>query len=148
MFILTHPVDFPCGRKPEGPEKTHDFRQSCVDRLFSHEPIARIELTFSQVKRACSDDRATEAPIISPRYAEYASSNPARVNSYCLRGKSIWLATYTPLRTYQFCTYTVQIQWRDASNCVSVWPEPTSGDFNKNDLMPGTKKIQDGGYKC
>jgi hypothetical protein len=39
------------------------------------------------------------------------------------------------------------MQWRDASDCVSVWPEPTSGDFNKNNLMPGTKKIQDGGYK-
>ena len=35
MFNLTHPVNFPCGRKPEHPEKTHDFRQS-VDRLFSH----------------------------------------------------------------------------------------------------------------
>jgi hypothetical protein len=33
VFILTHPVNFPCGRKPEHPEKTHDFRQS-VDRLF------------------------------------------------------------------------------------------------------------------
>ena len=28
MFILTHPVNFPCGRKPERPEKTHDFRES------------------------------------------------------------------------------------------------------------------------
>jgi hypothetical protein len=27
MFILTHPVNFPCGRKPEYPEKTQDFRQ-------------------------------------------------------------------------------------------------------------------------
>ena len=25
---LTHPVYFPCGRKPERPEETHDFRQS------------------------------------------------------------------------------------------------------------------------
>jgi hypothetical protein len=28
MFILTHPVNIPCGRKPERPEKTHDFRKS------------------------------------------------------------------------------------------------------------------------
>jgi hypothetical protein len=28
IFILTHPVNFPCGRKPEHPEKTHNFRQS------------------------------------------------------------------------------------------------------------------------
>jgi hypothetical protein len=27
-FILTHPVNFLCGRKPEHPEKTHNFRQS------------------------------------------------------------------------------------------------------------------------
>jgi hypothetical protein len=24
-FYLTHPVDFPCGRKPEYPGKTHDY---------------------------------------------------------------------------------------------------------------------------
>ena len=28
-----HPVNFPCGRKPENPEKTHDFWQS-VEELF------------------------------------------------------------------------------------------------------------------
>ena len=28
-----HPVIFPCGRKPENPEKTHDFRQN-VNKLF------------------------------------------------------------------------------------------------------------------
>jgi hypothetical protein len=27
-LIPTHPINFPCGRKPEYPEKTHDFRQS------------------------------------------------------------------------------------------------------------------------
>ena len=27
-FCLTHPVNFPCGRKPEYPEETHDSRQS------------------------------------------------------------------------------------------------------------------------
>jgi hypothetical protein len=26
-FCPTHPVNFPCGRKPEYPEETHDFRQ-------------------------------------------------------------------------------------------------------------------------
>jgi hypothetical protein len=34
-LIPTHPVNIPFGRKPEYPEKTHDFRQS-VDWLFSH----------------------------------------------------------------------------------------------------------------
>ena len=26
-YYLTHAVNFPCGRKPEYPEKTNDFRQ-------------------------------------------------------------------------------------------------------------------------
>ena len=55
VFILTHPVNFPCGRKPEYPEKTHDFRQS-IDRLFSHESVARLQPTNSEVEGACFDD--------------------------------------------------------------------------------------------
>ena len=27
-FCITHPVNFPFGKKPEYPEETHDFRQS------------------------------------------------------------------------------------------------------------------------
>jgi hypothetical protein len=54
-FIPTHPVNFSRGRKPEHPEKTHDFRQS-VDRLLSHESVARIKPTNSEVKGAGSDD--------------------------------------------------------------------------------------------
>jgi hypothetical protein len=42
MFILTHPANLPCGRKPERPEKIHDFR------LFSHEVVARIVYPRSQ----------------------------------------------------------------------------------------------------
>ena len=34
--IITHPVNFPCGRKLENPDKTLDFRQS-VDELFPRE---------------------------------------------------------------------------------------------------------------
>jgi hypothetical protein len=60
VFILTHPVNFPYGRKPERPEKTHDFRQS-VGRLFPLGSVASIEPTISEVKGACSDDCATEA---------------------------------------------------------------------------------------
>ena len=33
LLILTHPVNFLCGRKPENPEKTHD---KSVDKLFPH----------------------------------------------------------------------------------------------------------------
>jgi hypothetical protein len=54
VLILTHPVNFPCGRKLEHPEKTYDFQQS-VDRLFSHESVARIEPTISEVKGAGAD---------------------------------------------------------------------------------------------
>ena len=36
LFILTHPVNFTCGRKPENLEKNHDFRQS-VDEFFPRE---------------------------------------------------------------------------------------------------------------
>ena len=63
VFILTHPVNFPCERKPEHPEKTHDFRQS-VDGLFSHESVTRIEPTNSEVKGACSYDRSYN-PILA-----------------------------------------------------------------------------------
>ena len=68
MFITTHPVDSPCGRKPEYPEKATTFES--VDRLFSPEFVARIEPTISEVKGACSNDsatettRATEAPSV------------------------------------------------------------------------------------
>jgi hypothetical protein len=62
VFILTHPVNVPCGRKPEHPEKTRGFRQG-VDGLLSHESVVRIEPTISEVKDACSDDCTTEAPI-------------------------------------------------------------------------------------
>jgi hypothetical protein len=46
-IILTHPDNLPCGRKPEHPEKTHDFRQS-VDRFSSHESVARMAKPRSQ----------------------------------------------------------------------------------------------------
>ncbi len=37
-YRLAHPVNFPCGRKPE---KTHDLRQS-VDILFLHKDWVRV----------------------------------------------------------------------------------------------------------
>ena len=33
-YYLSHPVNFPCGRKPEYPEKTQDFQQSIDYTLF------------------------------------------------------------------------------------------------------------------
>jgi hypothetical protein len=73
-FCLTHPVNFPCGRKPEYPEETHDFRQSVDFLLFSHEDWVRVALrkfslrlepAASEVKGKCANHLATEAPKIS-----------------------------------------------------------------------------------
>jgi hypothetical protein len=70
-FYLTRPVNFPCGRKPEYPEKTHDFRQSVDFLLFSREDWVRVALRkFSlrfepaalEVKDKCANHFATEAP--------------------------------------------------------------------------------------
>jgi hypothetical protein len=43
-FVIVHVYPNPCtrGKKPEHPEKTHDFRQS-VDGLFSRGPWVRSE---------------------------------------------------------------------------------------------------------
>ena len=69
-FCLTHPVNFPCGRKPEYPEETHDFRQS-VDFYSSHGDWVRVALrkfslrlepAASEVKGKCANHLATEAP--------------------------------------------------------------------------------------
>ena len=64
-FILTHPpTNVPCGRKPECPEKTHDFRQS-VGILFSHEKFEESLMENrthnSEVKGARANHCATEA---------------------------------------------------------------------------------------
>ena len=42
LYYPNHPVNFPCGRKPDYPEKTHDFRQS-VD-YYSFEKFERVTL--------------------------------------------------------------------------------------------------------
>jgi hypothetical protein len=70
-FYLTHPVNFPCGRKPEYPGKTHDFRQS-VDFYSFHmrtglvalrKYLVRFEPAASEVKGKCANHLATEAPF-------------------------------------------------------------------------------------
>jgi predicted nucleic acid-binding Zn ribbon protein len=60
VFIVTHPVNFPCGRKPEQPEKTHDFRQN-ADWPFSSDESEYGESnpgSHSEEKGACSEDCA------------------------------------------------------------------------------------------
>ena len=49
--ILTHPVNFPCGKKLENPEKTHNFRQ-CWQTLPTWDQMfnTRIEPTTSVVE--------------------------------------------------------------------------------------------------
>jgi hypothetical protein len=73
VFILTHPVNFPCGRKPEHPEKTQDFRQS-VDSLFSHESVARIEPTNSEVKDSEAPFTSTQNMFVKYYYILYTVS--------------------------------------------------------------------------
>ena len=66
-YYLSHPVNFPCGRKPEYPEKTHDFRQS-VDCYSFHmrtgleSTLLGVELGTLEVKGEWSDHYTTEAP--------------------------------------------------------------------------------------
>ena len=68
-YYLSPPVNFPCGRKPEYPEKTHDFRQSVdyssipskVDYFES--TLLGIELGTSEVKGEWSDHYTTEATV-------------------------------------------------------------------------------------
>jgi hypothetical protein len=67
MFIPTHPVNFPCGRKPEQPEKTHDFRQSVDSHESTWAHSENRTYTISEVKGACSDDCTTEAPWCNVR---------------------------------------------------------------------------------
>ena len=40
---LRHKVNFSCGRKPEYPEKTYDFRQS-VDILLTHKDLVQVTI--------------------------------------------------------------------------------------------------------
>jgi hypothetical protein len=47
----------------EHPEKTRAFQQS-VHRLFSHESVAGVESTNSEVKGACYHNRAPEAYMV------------------------------------------------------------------------------------
>ena len=74
---LTHPVNFPCERKPEYPEETHDFRQSVDFYSFSHEDWVRVALrkfslrlqtAASEVKGKCANHLATEAPPPKKNY--------------------------------------------------------------------------------
>jgi hypothetical protein len=51
VAILTHAVNFPCGRKPEHTAKNQ--RLSAELRLSSHESVARVEPTNSEIKGAC-----------------------------------------------------------------------------------------------
>ena len=65
-YYLSHPVNSPCGREPEYPEKTHDFRQSVDYTLFTwvKSILLGIELGTLEVKGEWSDHYTTEAPYI------------------------------------------------------------------------------------
>ena len=50
----THPVNILCGRKPEYPEKTHDFRQSVDDSFYIENHVSAVGPTIPEVKSACA----------------------------------------------------------------------------------------------
>jgi hypothetical protein len=65
-FYLTHPVNFPCGRKPEYPGKTHNVRQSV--EFYSFHMRTGLNLhAASEVKGNSANHLATEAPIKRPK---------------------------------------------------------------------------------
>jgi hypothetical protein len=109
-FYLTHPVNFPCGRKPEYPGETHDFRQSVDFLLFSHEDwvrvalrkyLVRFEPSASEVKGKCANHLATEAPCIVISFPVHYS-----IDLQLLIGCNIGFPLYfKPLqcRTLNFC---------------------------------------------
>jgi hypothetical protein len=49
VFILTHPVNFPCGRKPERQDQNAQISAERWQTLFTIESAARIEPTISEV---------------------------------------------------------------------------------------------------
>ena len=49
-YYLSHPVNFPCGRKPEYPEKT-------LTILFSHEDWVRVHLTGDRTRNLRGERR-------------------------------------------------------------------------------------------
>ena len=64
--ILTHPVNFPCGRKPEKPEKTHgSFGRVLKNSIPTWDQMLGIEPTTSVVGGCRLDDWATETLSVS-----------------------------------------------------------------------------------
>ena len=59
----THPVNFPCGRKPEYPEKTHDFRQSVDKRAFACDVMAAMLVYLDKRILKYSFERYTNVAV-------------------------------------------------------------------------------------
>jgi hypothetical protein len=93
-FCLTHPVNFPCGRKPEYPGKTHDFRQS-VDFYSFHRGLgsSRIEkvLTETWTCGLRANHLATEAPIYTQSNIKQASYSPEYITPTQQISQSVYL---------------------------------------------------------
>jgi hypothetical protein len=65
-FYLTHPVNFPCGRKPEYPDKTHGFRQSVSLRFDSIRTCESATLEVKCKPATQASERKASAPTTSP----------------------------------------------------------------------------------
>jgi hypothetical protein len=62
MFILTHPLStFPVGGNRSTRRKPTTFGRALTDSIFSHESVAKVKPTISEVKGACSN--LTTAPL-------------------------------------------------------------------------------------
>jgi hypothetical protein len=101
-FYLTHPVNFPCGRKPEYPEKTHDFRQSVDFYSFrmrtgakshwesSHILVPRAHLTRGQ-RSATRGSGQTISNWHLIGHNEGCCSNTGYILLPCFYGIRLWM---------------------------------------------------------
>ena len=114
------PCQLPSGRKPECPEKTHDFRRkptTIVTDSFHIRTVQRIEPTTWEVKGACPDGCTSEArkllhahllhisPTVCPiqlLHAQLLRINPT--HSYCI----LALLFSARLRLYWHISYFIQ----------------------------------------
>jgi hypothetical protein len=70
-LIPTHPVNIPCGTKPEYPEKTHDFGYVTLWKGPIHALLIQVE--FTQVRLTC-DEHVNSALLIWLKTSNYMSN--------------------------------------------------------------------------
>ena len=107
-------------------------RQS-VDRLFSHESVARIGPKFSEVKGACFDTRATEAP------SRLNLQQKFHINVYVYSKNKICKTPYLPLwmsKHHVICGID-ESEHEGGNSEVYFWLKSVDSVSDEN-LMPST----------